>query len=354
MDECKTAAGPRPITGQSSPGTTREATIDQVNGGFCGVVIDTPGIWWWVNGTGSVIRASSCHENTRIKVKLSIFTGSCDALRCVTGGSNPDYECPLLVERGDDGAWGTRSTAIDFPTFKGQSYYILVQQESEAEPGTVWMNFQKPDFPQNDACVDAVGPVPRDETMIFGTSSGGALSNVDAGYCGAPSLYPGVWYQVFGTGGSVTVSACSEFNVDGFYFSVYNAANCDELSCTPGEYDINILDVEKCTFGPAAIRRPKTAYTFQTRDRDRYYIYVHYARTKVDKPTSDFRFFVDDGKKGKAGTGGITNIKFNKFSKTDGGNNGNGSGNNGKNSGAISTGCWMGLGFVSITVSLLF
>ena len=46
MDTCEGAAGPRPINGVFSPGRTDYATVDDVNGGFCGVDIDRPGIWW--------------------------------------------------------------------------------------------------------------------------------------------------------------------------------------------------------------------------------------------------------------------------------------------------------------------
>jgi hypothetical protein len=47
MDNCTGAAGPRPINDVFSPGRTDYASVDDVNGGFCGVEIDAPGIWWW-------------------------------------------------------------------------------------------------------------------------------------------------------------------------------------------------------------------------------------------------------------------------------------------------------------------
>lgn len=47
MDNCTGASGPRPINEVYSPGRTNFATVDDVNGGYCGVEINTPGIWWW-------------------------------------------------------------------------------------------------------------------------------------------------------------------------------------------------------------------------------------------------------------------------------------------------------------------
>jgi hypothetical protein len=170
-------------------------------------------------------------------------------------------------------------------------------------------------------------------TPIYSTNVDGTISNITAGYCGGgqvPALYPGSWFQLMGTGGPVTIMACSEFNVDGFYFSVYNAVNCDSLECVDGTYELNVQDADKCTFGVGAGESrsvtPLTKYTFNTRDRDRYYIYVHFARTAGDRVTDDFRFFADDGKGGSAGSSGPHLIEFEKstseIDRGDTGNNG--------------------------------
>lgn len=297
-DRCVGALGPRPANGVGSPGQTTGATVDDafVDTSFCGVAIDMPGIWWWVNGTGQVIRASSCDERTEIKAKISVFTGFCNTLRCVTGGSTPDFECPH-VSHAENEPWESISTAVDFPTVEGQRYYILVQQMSPDGSGVVWMNFREPTLPQNNHCPGAIGPLPRDKTVVEGTTIGAARSVIDQGYCQALDKYPGVWYQVFGTGGSLTISGCGNLIFDGIYFSVYHGANCDELTCTEdGQYEISVDDEERCAFG---IQWPKTSFTFSTIDKDRYYIYVHFAET-IDAPVGDFRIFVDDGENGNA------------------------------------------------------
>lgn len=304
-----------PVNGQSSPGTTVSMTSDENVTDYCGVEIDSPGVWWWINGTGEVVRASTCDERTTIKVKISVFTGSCGELRCVTGGQLPDYECDQL-NRLADGEWGSLSTAIDFDTVLGQSYYLLVQETNAS--GSIWLNFIHPNLPQNNHCIDSIGPIPRDLTRIAGDTTDAAVSEVDVGYCGSPALYPGVWYQFFGTGGEVTLMACSQYNLDGFYISVYNGGTCGDMSCVEGSYETDVMDAERCSFGAAQVVRPMTKYRVQTRDRDRYFVYVHYARTTVDKPTSEFHFWVDDGANGTAGTGGVSAIKFEKSTQTGG------------------------------------
>jgi len=308
MDICENAAGPRPLNEVFSPGRTNYATVDDVSGGFCGVAINSPGIWWWVQGTGGKIRVSSCHLQTNIKVKFSIFTGSCDDLQCVTGSAEPDYECSLLKQDNEKGRWDTLSSAVIFETEIDRNYYILVQEGGgQYQRGTVWLNFRPPEVPQNDNCEDAIGPVPRDMTLVENTSTDATVSKIDD-YCdgdAGPSLYPGTWFQIMGTGEPVTIMACSKYNVDGYAFSVYNGAYCDGLECVTGQYDTNVQDPARCTFGSAQVTQPLTKYTFDTTNRDRYFIYVRFAgktRAENNSTTADFRFYVDDGNDGNGGT----------------------------------------------------
>ena len=78
-----------------------------------------------------------------------------------------------------------------------------------------------------------------------------------------------------------------------------------------------------------------TQYTVpNTRDRDRYSIYVHWGRTVGDNPTGDFRLFVSDGNGGKGGSGGAAAIKFAPpASINDGGGDSNGGSNGGNSNG---------------------
>ena len=148
-----------------------------------------------VEGTGTPITVSTCHKATEIKVKFSVFTGSCARLECVSGTDEPDYACPLLRKENDLGEWNTLATAHTFETELDKRYYILVQGVNGAR-GEVWLNFRFPDVPQNDNCVDAIGPVPRDLTMIENSSIDATVSKM-YDYCEAnvPALYPGTWFQ---------------------------------------------------------------------------------------------------------------------------------------------------------------
>jgi hypothetical protein len=311
------------------------ATVDNVSDGFCGSEINTPGVWFSYDGTGNKIRVSSCDKDTKVLVKYSIFTGSCNDLQCIGGGMQPDYECSF--SNGGD-TFDTFGTAIEFETEVGQVYYVLVQTlEVDFTPSLLWVTaraelYDKVEYlsiPANDRCIDAVGPVPRDETLIDGTSRDAslALDQPTAGFCvDNQGLFPGVWYFIMGTGGQVTVSACSEFNSVGFSLSVYNGASCDDLTCVTGTYEL-APDDAKCTFGPGLVKQSLSTFTFDTTDRDRYYILVH-SKNTIEAPTTfDFRFYVNDGRDGKAGSSGASAIEFETGLPAGSGNgSGNGSG----------------------------
>ena len=120
-----------------------------------------------------------------------------------------------------------------------------------------------------------------------------------------------------GTGDPVTIMACGQYNFDGYAFSVYNGAYCDGMECVEGEYELGVEDPDKCTFGSRQVERKLTKYTFDTNDRDRYWIYVHSARTRADVPTADFRFYVDDGKNGDGSSTGAHTIGIIGVSRED-------------------------------------
>lgn len=294
--------------GVHQPVDTTGATNDNVNGGACdGITIgETPGVWFAIVGTGQTIRASTCHASTQIKVKITLFSaldGTCNTLACEGVSLEPDFECPLTTlssQTASDRTWSSPSTKMDFQTVKDVKYYILVQQLTPSNAGTVMMSFRAATLPQHNDCVDAIGPVPRDGTMISQSMLDASITSLFTGYCNyQEAAYPGVWYQFFGNGGNVDVSACAPNNVNGFYFSVYEARDCSDLTCVD---DIQIGTVpgdssSSCSFqiGSTTEQRERYKASVPTKDGYRYYVYVHYAKTEQDTvTTSDLRFFVND------------------------------------------------------------
>eukprot|EP00980_Cylindrotheca_fusiformis_P021119 scaffold8114_cov126-Cylindrotheca_fusiformis.AAC.5 len=301
--------------GQHQAVDTTDATNDNVNGGACdGITIgETPGVWFAFLGTGQTIRASTCHADTKIKVKITLFSstdGTCNTLVCKGVSLEPDFECPLSTlssQTDSDRSWSSPSTKIDFASVKDTKYYLLVQQLTPGDAGKVMMSFRATKIPQNDECVDAIGPVPRDGTLTSVTMRDSSISTPLAGYCsGQQAAYPGVWYQFFGNGKNVDLSACAANNIDGFSFSVYEAADCSDLKCVADVLFEKTEEHTYCGFGTKQIgddpdtssyvMRDRFKASVPTKDGYRYYVYVHYAKTEQDTVvTSDLRFFINDG-----------------------------------------------------------
>ena len=117
-DVCSDAVA---ITTESSTiGTTNAATIDSVGtGGFCGTSITAPGVWYKIVGDGGIfVIASTSDPDTDYDTKLSVFTGDCNGLTCVTGDNN--------------GGDAFRTSKVAFTTNLGENYFILVHGSGSA------------------------------------------------------------------------------------------------------------------------------------------------------------------------------------------------------------------------------
>ncbi|CAJ1965293.1 unnamed protein product [Cylindrotheca closterium] len=305
-----------------------DATPDKgANGGACrGITIgDTPGLWFAVEGTGQTLRASTCHPETQVKVKITLFStldSSCNTLSCEGVSLQPDFECSMTTlssQTDTDKAWRSPSSKVDFPTIPGIKYYLLVQQNSIVETGKVHLSIRPVTAPQHDNCVDALGPLPRDGTMVSQTSLDASITSVIAGYCNLqPSRYPGVWYQFIGNGGKVELNACAFNNFDGFYFSVYEGGDCDGLTCVDDVVEATIENDGECFFRTSApdqpvtgVQRDKFQAVVSTTDGSRYYVYLHFAKTEQDTVTSeDVRFSILDVDGSSTSAYGTNAIKF--------------------------------------------
>ena len=95
-------------------GSTEEASYDTVE--ECIVPNTSPGVWYRVTGTGRRITVTTCGVQTTFDTRLSVFTGSCQSLECVTGNDDTSR---------DAGSCGLASTA-SWLSVEGQTYFIRV------------------------------------------------------------------------------------------------------------------------------------------------------------------------------------------------------------------------------------
>jgi hypothetical protein len=188
-------------------------------------LFDAPGTWYQLDGQGKAISVSSCSKSTNVASAISVFSGSCEDLLCVSEGI-PDYTCLDAVA----------SKAI-FLAEEGTTYFILLQSP-ESFGGDVGLTITEVEGPENDFCQRASNVV-IDGGEISGMIVGASGGTTNNGCYFDPST-PDVWYFVDGTGDVLQATACSS-EVSFFYMTVLQGT-CIESQCIATAYS----DTETC------------------------------------------------------------------------------------------------------------
>ncbi|MCF8244587.1 MAG: T9SS type A sorting domain-containing protein [Saprospiraceae bacterium] len=197
-------------------GTTTSATADAA--GTCVTTNTQPGVWYTYIGNGSTATLSLC--GTAWDTKLSVYTGGCAGLTCVTG--NDDF-CGLQSQ-------------VTFATTLGTTYHVLVHQFSTT--GGAFTLAATSTGAANDLCANAT-PIGCGQT-VSGTTR---CANVDGPGldCGAGSVGPDVWYTIVGNGPAITASLCgSSYDTQ---IDIYTGT-CGALVCVIGNDDFCGLQSE--------------------------------------------------------------------------------------------------------------
>ena len=113
-DKCEDAIGPLALDGIRIEGSTAMATAD-TDAPFCYTATTANGLWYFVEGTGSIIQASLC-DSLSYDTRLSIYRGDCSA---------GDGLSSLFCVDGNDDFCGEQSL-VTWDSEKGVTYYILV------------------------------------------------------------------------------------------------------------------------------------------------------------------------------------------------------------------------------------
>lgn len=103
-------------------GSTLDATPDNdVLDGSCGSESGAPGVWFFVEGTGQLLRATTCQAATDFDTAVAVLEGaSCNNLQCV-------------LHADDDGE--ELCTTLEWNATQGQVYYLLVHGALEGSVG---------------------------------------------------------------------------------------------------------------------------------------------------------------------------------------------------------------------------
>lgn len=220
--------------GSAVMGSTSEAMLDP-EAFNCGTSVSAAGVWYSIVGTGEAITLSTCQDFT-FDTKINVYSGTCDALMCVTGN--------------DDGGGCDVGSTASFPSEPGTTYLVLVQG----------YNGFTGEFELTVSC----GPVGYDYCQgatPIGCNQSLPGSTVDATpdavpfFCGTGIQAPGVWYVFTGTGDPVVISTCESSDFD-TRLNVYSGT-CGALECVTGNDDtpevglcstVNFLALEGTTY----------------------------------------------------------------------------------------------------------
>jgi len=127
-------------------GATINATLD-AGLPACGSVIDSPGVWYTVTGTGDLLSASLC-GGTSYNSRISVFEGSCGIFTCVADAND---------------TCGNRES-ISWCSTNGTPYFILVHGVG-GEEGTFSLNVGSISCDDNNACTGN-GPGLTDQCIV--------------------------------------------------------------------------------------------------------------------------------------------------------------------------------------------
>lgn len=221
-------------TNHSNPDTS-----DYVDAGCAfGTEDEVGGSAWWyiISGNGGVIQADTCSNVTNFDTVISIYRGDCENLKCV--GSVDDGGCGSSL-----------SSAVEWETEESVDYYIRVYGFSGGS-GDFRLKTRSLEPLMNDFCDGAIALTDATEFPIIGISNNSFPDNITVGETNF--VYDtGVWYSFQGTGGGLSVSACSdEYNLPNMY--IFSGA-CDELESVASSVNVSGVCEQSTQSGSQAI-----------------------------------------------------------------------------------------------------
>ena len=108
-DDCKDATGPLNPDGIEIKGSTASASAD-IEVPFCTSAITANGVWYYLEGNGSIIQASLC--DSTYDTRISIYLGTCTDSDLVCVADNDDF-CE-------------KQSLVTWKSEIGVIYYILI------------------------------------------------------------------------------------------------------------------------------------------------------------------------------------------------------------------------------------
>lgn len=202
-------------------GATPDFEADDIE--TCGVRWDSRGVWYSLEGRGTAVKIEyqlySYHQGN---TELSVFTGPCVDLTCVTN-----------VEAGQPWNEWNGLLVHEFFAKKGETYKLLLSGEHFMTRGQYEFKVSEYQIPSNDNCKDS-HEITDFKKMYSGSTLGATPDFVeeDIEYCGVTSIDTrGVWYRLTGHGQTFRIEYQLYHNNQGnSNLSVFKGS-CGDWSC---------------------------------------------------------------------------------------------------------------------------
>ncbi|MHC4414461.1 MAG: hypothetical protein ACYS0G_04175 [Planctomycetota bacterium] len=230
----------------STLGSTVAAGDDADAAPFCGTSVEpgTPGVWYWVTGTGNTITATTCAPGTAFDTKLSVYCNTCEEILCVDG--NDDQDGPFDPACDVTGGGTNAGSTVSWCSESGTQYLILVHgffgafgdfelvvtDDGNACPDPPECGSGEP--PSNDNCADgiAVGLGDTPYTTAGATTDGPGHAKCINPPFGDDQVNQDVWFvHSAGFTGSLLVTTCGLIDYDS-RIAIYDTADCQDVNDT--------------------------------------------------------------------------------------------------------------------------
>ena len=223
--------------------------ITAIERSSCGT--GSAGAWYKARGTGGIMQASTCSDETDHKTAIQVFSGECGKLRCIDFAAGNKALC----ENG-------RGSVVNFRTTLGQDYYILVSSRREGQTGDFRLTVTEEDAVTNDQCRRA--PALEKGVSVEGSNLLATIDFPPEESCVVPLDSPGVWYTIEGAGKAIEVGTCQDNNFDAA-ISVFKGSCPNSLECVAGSSAVD----SSCTNGKGV------STSFYGESSQKYLVYVH-------------------------------------------------------------------------------
>jgi hypothetical protein len=231
-DNCADAITLTSCTGgvQTRSGTTTGAQLDVIytNCGAGGTATTEQGVWYIYNGDDNAVTMNTCNA-TGYDTRITVYSGTCGALTCVTANDDMSPACAL----------GSFRSEVTFNAYAGTTYYVFVHGYQFGTNLSATGNFVLSytcsalclPAPTNDDCATAASlTVGSTCSGTLGFNSCASAPLVNPSCFSAFATLPDVWYSFTATDVNhdlvINLAGASSLG-----YAIYDACGGTQLAC---------------------------------------------------------------------------------------------------------------------------